>query len=93
MSNYNKIGRLFIKLEAIRDDLESLKAIRDNMAEDSLKATITVEFKDQENKPVSLSTFSTLNYFIHELERRERAVRGQIDRKINRKWYEFWKLW
>lgn len=93
MSNYNKIGRLFIELEAIRDDLESLKAIRDNMTEDSLKATITIEFKDQENKPVSLSTFSTLNYFINELERRERAVRGQIDRKINRKWYEFWKLW
>ena len=92
LDRYHKLGGMFRDLEETKDDLQTLMKIRAETAKFK-KIQVHISFQGADHKPIQISTATTVHYYIGYLEKRIRILEKQIDRKIDRKWYEFWKLW
>lgn len=93
INDYKKLGAMFVELEGIQEDIKNLKEVFTEDKINDLDIELIVRYKKYEDHEWSfvLSQRATASYYLDELVKRERVLRGQIDRKLNRKWFEFWK--
>lgn len=94
INDYKKLGAMFVELEDLQQDIERIKKAFEEKEIEKFKVVLSISLKGdlkEDEQELKLSQVAGAKYLLDELVKRERVLRGQIDRKLNRKWFQFWK--
>ena len=94
INDYKKLGAMFVELEDLQQDIERIKKAFEGKEIEKFKVVLSISLKGdlkEAEEEFKLSQVAGARYMLDELVKRERVLREQIDRKLNRKWFEFWK--
>ncbi len=94
INDYRKLGAMFVELEDLQQDIERIKKAFEEKEIEKFKVVLSISLKGdlkETDEEFNFSQVAGARYMLDELVKRERVLREQIDRKLNRKWFEFWK--